>query len=431
MNGLPEGIRSVKRVYDEIHGYIELTSPEVEIVDTPTFQRLRYIKQLASAWYVYPGATHTRFSHSLGVMHVMGILATKLYQEGFIPSRDDVQLLRIAALLHDVGHTPFSHAIEPYYANLDPPMTHEELTRLIVLRDPYIRDALERNGFDPWSVVAILEGRYREPLFNQLLSGDLDVDRMDYLLRDALHTGVIYGSIDVHRLIATIMVDREGSLAVAEKGLDALENFYLARLHMYRAVYYHKSIVGYELLLRMIYERLMELYRDRPTVALLRTAQGVRRIVEEGRLYFWHDNWLLGLMVEALEEDRVDEETRELIKAFLFRRGYKVLLDHSRFSDSELDEDDEDVARLYEISRTLRLRMRAPAIAVTVFVDDIPIITIEEAVRVITKDGSSISAYNHPRSLIRFMPRRLHVKRLYVLAALHPTASRILSMIRV
>ncbi|RLG77123.1 MAG: HD domain-containing protein [Thermoprotei archaeon] len=431
LNGLPEGMRGVKRVYDEIHGYIELTKPEIDIVDTPTFQRLRYIKQLASAWYVYPGATHTRFSHSLGVMHIMGIMATKLYREGYIYSKDDVQLLRIVALLHDVGHTPFSHAIEPYYSSVNPPLTHEELTKLIVLRDPYIRSAIEDNGFDPWSVVAILEGRHREPLFNQLLSGDLDVDRMDYLLRDALHTGVTYGAIDVHRIIATITVDREGSLAVAEKGLEALENFYLARLHMYRAVYYHKSIVGYELLVRIIYEKLMESYRDNVLASRLATVQGVRKLVEEGKIFFWHDSWFLGLMVEALEDPSVDNEVKELIRAFLFRRGYKVIVDYSRFSDDELEEDDEEVMKLRILSDKLRRYVGGDRSNVMVFIDDIPIITVEEAIRVAMDDGSSISAYNHPRSLIKFMPRRFHVKRLYVLSSVHRKALQFTKLMQV
>ncbi|MEM4744832.1 MAG: HD domain-containing protein, partial [Ignisphaera sp.] len=97
----------VKRIYDEVHGYIELSDIELDIVNTSIFQRLRYVKQLATAWYVYPGATHTRFSHSLGAMHIAGLIASKFYRLGYIYDVDDIQLLRLAALLHDVGHTPF------------------------------------------------------------------------------------------------------------------------------------------------------------------------------------------------------------------------------------------------------------------------------------------------------------------------------------
>jgi len=168
-------LHGVKKVFDEVHGYIELTEPELAIVDTPTFQRLRYIKQLAVAWYVYPGATHTRFSHSLGVMHVMGLIARRLYSMGYIHSEDDVQLLRLAALLHDVGHTPFSHAIEPYYRDRVG-LSHEDLTEMMILESYDIRDTLIDYGFDPREIVMILKGKHKEPLYNQLISSDLDVE---------------------------------------------------------------------------------------------------------------------------------------------------------------------------------------------------------------------------------------------------------------
>ncbi|HDI02462.1 MAG TPA: HD domain-containing protein, partial [Ignisphaera sp.] len=318
---------TAKRIFDEVHGYVELSEAELKLIDTSIFQRLRYIKQLAVAWYVYPGATHTRFSHSIGTMYIMGLIAERLLNLGYIHSKEDVQLLRIAALLHDLGHSPFSHAIEPYYRERIG-IGHEDITKMLILDNPEIKETLSYYGYDPKEIVAILEGKHREPLYNQLVSSDLDVDRMDYLLRDALHTGVAYGTIDIHRLITTIVVDGEGNLAILDKGIDALENFYIARLHMYRTVYYHKTLVGYELLLRKIYEKLAYEYSDE---LLLVSRAEVLNAIRSGIISFWNDSWLIGLIINALRDTRVSNMTKKLIRSFLIRRGYKVLLDKSRF----------------------------------------------------------------------------------------------------
>jgi HD superfamily phosphohydrolase len=335
----------VKRIYDEVHGYIELSEIELKIIDSSIFQRLRFIKQLAAAWYVYPGATHTRFSHSLGAMHIMGLIASRLASLGYIYSYDDVQLLRLAALLHDVGHTPFSHAIEPFY-RYRLYIGHEDLSKIVILENSDIKEILSSYGYDPKTIVAILEGRYREPLYNQLLSSDLDVDRMDYLIRDALHTGVTYGSIDLHRIIATLVVDGEGNLAILDKGIDALENFYLARMHMYRAVYYHKTLVGYEMLLRKIYEYINEYTED---TLLPKSREDIVKISRSGEIALWHDDWFIGMMINMYREGK-HSELKELIEAFFFRKGYKVIIDRSRFDFYPLDLDiDKDIIALQKI----------------------------------------------------------------------------------
>jgi len=417
-------LHGVKKVFDEVHGYIELTEPELAIVDTPTFQRLRYIKQLAVAWYVYPGATHTRFSHSLGVMHVMGLIARRLYSMGYIHSEDDVQLLRLAALLHDVGHTPFSHAIEPYYRDRVG-LSHEDLTEMMILESYDIRDTLIDYGFDPREIVMILKGKHKEPLYNQLISSDLDVDRMDYLLRDALHTGVAYGTIDIHRIIATITVDGEGNLALLERGLDALENFYLARLHMYKAVYYHKTIVGYELLLRRVYERLCE---ELTGEILFNSVNEITRAIRNGSIHMWNDAWLIGVMMRALERNDVSSYTKELISAFLTRRGYKVLIDRSHFSFSQestiKDADVEELKRLAE-----ELKVKANVDEVFVFVDDIKIVdTDPRSMPHIVVEGQGSRALSViSNSIINALPRRYHVKRLYVLSLWYERAKKYIS----
>jgi HD superfamily phosphohydrolase len=402
----------IKRIYDEVHGYIDLSDVELQIIETPYFQRLRFVKQLAVAWYVYPGATHTRFSHSLGVAHLMGLIAENLANQGYIHSYEDVQILRLAALLHDIGHTPFSHAIEPVYRNTIG-IGHEEISRLIILNSN-IRDVLNYFGYDPKTITAIIEGRHREPLYNQLLSSDLDVDRMDYLIRDALHTGVTYGIIDLHRIISTLVIDGDGNLAILDKGVDALENFYLARLHMYRAVYYHKTVVGYETLLGRIYEMLCQHYSD---ALLPKTVNDIRRLITEGSIALWHDDWLTGYLVNLYRDSSTPQKIRELTEAFLFRKGYKVLLDMSKFSDQPLDvEEDKDVDHIKSLAKDLEGNLSSHELAL--FIDDIRIVEEDPHVtpKVIIGGKQSVMLTNIEGSIILRLPRRYHVKRLYVLS---------------
>ncbi len=412
MNGnVLSPLKVVKRVYDEIHGYIEITEIEKKIIDSPPFQRLRFVKQLAAAWYVYPGATHTRFSHSLGAMHLMGIVASRLYNLGYVHSKDDVQLLRLVALLHDVGHTPFSHAIEPYLRTVLG-ITHEDLSTVMILGSYDIREVLAEYGYDPYEVVAILQGKHREPLYNQLISSGVDVDRMDYLLRDALHTGVAYGTFDIHRLINTIVVDGDGNLAILEKGLEALENFYLARLHMYRAVYYHKTIVGYEVLLRKIYALLSQEIED---PFFIKNLDELKTLVHRDEIYSWNDEWLLGTMIRALRERNVSSTTRELIKAFLCRRGYKVLVDNSYYMTRPSEENEELEKDLNQQFERLANEIPNPEVWLELFRDTITIIDDDysKIPRVITQRGKSIPATEIEHSLLRTLPRKLRILRVY------------------
>ncbi len=397
----------VKKIFDEVHGYIEITDVEKELIDTPIFQRLRFIKQLAAAWLVYPGATHTRFSHSLGAMHVMGMVASRLYSIGYISNRDDVQLLRIAALLHDIGHMPYSHATELYYRK-KLGIGHEDLSELIVRENPDIKAVLINYGFDPQEVVAVMRGRHREPLYNQLVSGDLDVDRIDYLLRDSLHTGVAYGVIDIHRIVSTLCIDGEGNLAILEKGLEAVENFYLARLYMYRAVYYHKTIVGFEILIRKIYEELSARIANE---FFFTSMSEIRRAIRDGSIVFWNDAWLYGVMVRALRDPNIDENVKELIRMFLSRRGYKTVIDLSKMvSDSEEEVRHHDLENIVEKLRGIGID------DVEVFVDDIKIVDdVHVQPRVILRRGASVPVSMVENSVVKTLPRKFLVRRIYVL----------------
>jgi HD superfamily phosphohydrolase len=229
-------------VRDLLWKNIPLEPAAARVVDTPAFQRLRYVRQLGHAFLVYPGATHSRFEHALGVYHLARRALDGLDErgdlDGFAP--DDALLIRLGALLHDVGHYPFSHALEE-----DGAASHETLAATH-LRRPPLAAALAATGLDApvERLDALIRGTSTHPLAG-LISGSLDLDKIDYLKRDALMSGVPYGEIDVDRLLAClVVVDEDGrrSVGILEKGLTALESLLFAKYQMYRNVYWHHAV---------------------------------------------------------------------------------------------------------------------------------------------------------------------------------------------
>lgn len=232
-------------VKDPIHGYIHVSDLERQMMDTLPLQRLRRVKQLVFADYVYPGANHTRFEHSLGVMHLAGVLGRSL-PAGL--TEEEVEAARLAGLLHDVGHGPFSHTFEQVLVKrLN--KTHEDLTTWIV-KGTELKDILSRNGLDPDAVAELAVGKAASvpPYVNQIISSAVDVDKMDFLMRDTHHTGAQYGNIDVYRLIYTMEVFG-GNLVVNSSALPALEAFLIARVESFRAIYYHKAARAAQIML--------------------------------------------------------------------------------------------------------------------------------------------------------------------------------------
>ena len=213
-----------KFIRDSVYGDIRLNNFEVKIMDMPQFQRLRRIKQLGLISLIYPGATHTRFEHCIGTMN----LGSKLAEELGLSS-DEIELIRASALLHDVGHGPFSHVSEGVLS-----VPHEELTKYVVTKTS-MRDLLEEK-FDVNDIVDIVNGKgYLGPI----VSGELDVDRMDYLLRDSHNTGVAYGIIDYERIISNLQL--EDGLILDIKGVQAAEGALVSRYFMYPSVYQHHT----------------------------------------------------------------------------------------------------------------------------------------------------------------------------------------------
>ncbi|WP_199137295.1 HD domain-containing protein [Pedobacter sp. ASV12] len=239
-----------KIINDPVYGFISIPSALIyDLISHPYFQRLRYIKQLGMTHLVYPGALHTRFHHALGAMHLMGLAIEVLRSKGHHISFEEEEAATIAILLHDIGHGPFSHALEH---TLITGVMHEDISMLMM-------DQLNEE-FDGQLTTAIhiFRGKYHRRFFCQLISGQLDLDRMDYLNRDSFFTGVSEGVISFDRIIKMFNVV-DDQLVIEEKGIYSIEKFLIARRLMYWQVYLHKTVIAGEQLLVKILERAKEL----------------------------------------------------------------------------------------------------------------------------------------------------------------------------
>ena len=239
-----------KIINDPVYGFINIPSEIVfDLISHPYFQRLRYIKQLGMTHLVYPGALHTRFHHALGAMHLMSLALEILKSKGQAISREEEEAATIAILLHDIGHGPFSHALEHTLVN---GIRHEAISMLIMEK------LNVEFGGRLTMAINIFKGDYPKKFLPQLVSGQLDLDRMDYLNRDSFFTGVSEGVISFDRIIKMFNV-LDGELVIEEKGIYSIENFLIARRLMYWQVYLHKTVVAGEYLLVKILERAKEL----------------------------------------------------------------------------------------------------------------------------------------------------------------------------
>jgi HD superfamily phosphohydrolase len=392
------------RIYDELYGYIKLTLAEKMIVDTAAFQRLRRVKQLSLASLVYPGAEHTRFSHSIGVAHVASTIARRLRSIGYI-SDDEELILRFAALLHDIGHPPLSHALEYAYHvryGSRARKLHEEVTVAMIRENPEIREALSMAGVDADEVASVVEGTHRNRLLTSLLSSDLDADRLDYLPRDALHTGVAYGLIDRERLVDTLTVDSSGRLALLQKGVEALENFYIARLHMYRAVYHHKTVTAYTLLLSRLFEVLAE---EDPEVSEIFTLHGLLRIAKTEDYAFLDDAWLIGKIASLARHGK--GSAARLARLFVFRQGPKMV--YERVTISSINE---AKAELEDVQR--RLLTCIPEENLYPYVETVKIRDSVNPIYIISDKGELPASNEEVSPLIARLPAELTILRIYV-----------------
>lgn len=283
----------MKFIKDPIHGFIEVEAEINELLDSPPMQRLRYIKQLGFSYLVYPGANHSRFEHSLGAMHLARLMCRHL-------RLDDAEqkVVTIAALLHDSGHGPFSHTTEPFMKEYIG-HGHEQVDQ-IIHSGPIIK-VLDNCGIDPSEISHLIQ---RDHFLSTLIHGDLDVDRMDYLRRDAHYTGVPYGTVDAHRLIQSTVLSDHG-LILDESGINAAESLLIARTLMRPAVYlHHVSRIASSML----------------TLALVKHCNGRPDFIQ--RQYMNLDD--AGLLMELIQSG--NEITKMLTERLYYRQLYKRAL---------------------------------------------------------------------------------------------------------
>jgi HD superfamily phosphohydrolase len=243
-------------IIDPIHGFVRALGTEIKIIDHPIFQRLRRIKQLSGAHLTYPGAQHTRFEHSLGVMHIASQAAQALEEKGIFDA-DDIANIRIAALLHDIGHGPFSHLFEEVVQRKRK-SSHELLGRDLILKTD-IGDLISESGFNKKFITSLAFGDSKLQFMNEIISGALSADMMDYLLRDGYFTGAEHAKIDHKRITQSLDVYKK-KLALEKSALYSFESMMHSRYQMFKAVYFHKTVRSAEVMLlesiRLAYDEL-------------------------------------------------------------------------------------------------------------------------------------------------------------------------------
>ncbi len=240
-------LKYVGEITDPIHKNIKFTLMEKELIDTFIFQRLRRIRQLAGAHLVYPGALHSRFEHSLGSMFLAGLAGQTLYSKDYFADQDYIQKLRIAALLHDIGHGPFSHLFEEISKTSDN-FSHEMIGQKIITQT-IISDILKKNGYDSKEIASLSFGKHKINFLNEIISGGLSADLMDYLPRDSYFSGTEYGKIDYHRIINSLEVASNNNLGINKSSLYSYESMLISRYQMFKAVYFHKTVRSGEIML--------------------------------------------------------------------------------------------------------------------------------------------------------------------------------------
>lgn len=336
-----------KFINDPVHGFITINDPLIyEIISHPWVQRLRRINQMAMSYLVYPGAVHSRLHHALGAYHLMGSALYELRQKGITITEEEEQAAKIAILLHDVGHGPFSHALESI---LIKDMEHEAISLMImhVLNEKF-------NG-KLQIAIDIFTGSYPKKFLHQLVSGQLDVDRMDYLTRDSFFTGVIEGSVGCDRILKMLTV-HDGSLMVEEKGIYSIENFLVARRLMYWQVYQHKTVLSAEMTLVKILERAIWLFKKGDDAVV--SSSGLGNILFDKKSQF--DNNFLEMFC-SLDDSDVMSEIKKwknhpdkiismLSAAILNRNLLKLRIQNDPISEAEVVEKREETAREYGLS---------------------------------------------------------------------------------
>jgi HD superfamily phosphohydrolase len=317
-------MKATKYFQDPLYGHIPVSSPLLlRLIDSRAMQRLKHVRQLGTSFFTYLGAEHSRFSHSLGAQHLMGVVLDHLQREqGLKVTAQARELGQCAALLHDIGHCAYSHTLEHVLGH-----SHEEMGVRLIREDPELRAIL---GGLVSPVAALITGQPAGPgalALKSLISSQLDVDRLDYLVRDAHYTGVGSGKVDVTRIVGTFAM-HQGSLVVLEKGALAVEEYFLARYFMYWKVYFHKTSRCMELIMKALLRRARELQlKKRLDEASLTPA--LRVLFEKGprvpvKAFLDHDDSDVLVGIKAWQYS-ADPILADLSRRFLRRQKFKLI----------------------------------------------------------------------------------------------------------
>lgn len=335
-----------KIINDPVYGLINIPGGLIfDLIEHKFFQRLRRIKQLGLTYLVYPGATHTRFQHSIGAMHLTALAIDVIKSKGIEITAEEEEAVKIAILLHDIGHTPFSHSLEK---SIVTDFDHEGLSLKFM-------NTLNREFDGKLDLaISIFKGTYKKKFLNRLVSGQLDMDRLDYLRRDSFFTGVSEGVIGSERIIKMLTVV-DDKLVVEAKGIYSIEKFLIARRLMYWQVYLHKTALAAELVLAKIFYRTKELYKNRkkfPSSQAFDALLGSEFNDDEEMIYTYskfddYDVYYL-LKQWTLCEDRI---LRELSAAIINRKLPKIKLSKESFDLEYIETLRDKLVKINGISR--------------------------------------------------------------------------------
>ena len=367
-----------KIINDPVYGFITIDDPIIfQLISHPYYQRLRHISQMAFANFVYPGAVHSRLHHSLGAYHLMGTALTELKRKKIDISPEEELGARIAILLHDIGHGPFSHALEN---ELIGEVSHETISLMLMKK---LNE--EMNG-QLTKAISIFTNNYPKPFLHQLVSGQLDVDRMDYLNRDSFFTGVAEGVIGYDRIIHMLMV-KDGDLLVEEKAIYSIEKFLVSRRLMYWQVYLHKTVLGAEMMLVNIIRRARQLIRE--GVKLEAATEEVNHFLRDNSQIEEHlDKFCLmddhDIMASIKKWIHHEDRILSLLCKALFERDlYKVKLASEPFSESMVEEKKKKAIEKYGLSEK-----ELPYFVFTGKATNTTYDPGDERIRILFKDGS-------------------------------------------
>ncbi len=329
-----------KTIRDPVHNIIEVSTDAVALMDTWAFQRLRRIRQLGVAWLVYPAAEHSRFTHSVGVYHMSKRIMDSLVNNSreFNLDATEKRLVAFAALLHDIGHAPFSHVLEKVMKNIGEGFKHEEMTVKIIKECDEISSLLNKHdkGFAD-KVCQVIDKDYPNSCIASIVSSQLDADRIDYLLRDSYMTGADYGAFDVDWLLKNMKVEKstfpssKGQPVVSvdcKKGLHVLEQYLIGRYSMHTHVYFHKVVKGFEVTIMNIIRRVLEQeYNDLVGFKYFSDLSRGTITVDD---YLKVDDFSVWTWFKQWREETEDAVLKELLDHLFSRTPYYKAIEPSR-----------------------------------------------------------------------------------------------------